>query len=75
MLYLLNKTDQFIEADEPMKVNVGSDQIVKENKDVVRLLSLLADTTVQLAKVKAREVLAQPDKKRRSITSWLCKPN
>lgn len=48
-------TDQFIEADEPMKVNVGSDPIVKEHKGVVRLL----------AKVKAREVSAPADKKRR----------
>ncbi|MFT6918538.1 MAG: hypothetical protein ACJA2G_001157 [Cognaticolwellia sp.] len=42
MLYLLNKTDQFIEADQPMKVNLGSEQIVKENKDVVRLVAMLA---------------------------------
>jgi hypothetical protein len=64
MLYLLNITDQFIEADEPMKVNLGSDQIVKENKAVVRLLALLAETKTQLAKVKAREISAQADKKR-----------
>ena len=64
MLYLLNKTDEFIDADEPMIVKVGSDQIVKENKDVVRLLALLAETKAQLAKVKAREVSAQADKKK-----------
>ncbi|TWX73011.1 DUF4398 domain-containing protein [Colwellia sp. C1TZA3] len=62
MLYLLNKTDQFIEADEPIKIKVGSDQIVKENKDVVRLLALLTENKAQLAKVKAREALAQADK-------------
>jgi hypothetical protein len=64
MLYLLNKTDEFIDTDEPMIVKVGSDQIVKENKDVVRLLALLAKTKAQLAKVKACEVSAQADKKR-----------
>jgi hypothetical protein len=64
MLYLLNKTDEFIDADEPMIVKVGSDQIVKENKDVVRLLALLGETKAQLAKVKAREVSAQADKKK-----------
>jgi hypothetical protein len=42
MLYLLNKTDQFIEVDQPMKVNLGSEQIVKKNKDVVRLVAMLA---------------------------------
>jgi len=51
-----------------MIVNLGSDQIVKENKDVVRLLALFAETKAQLAKVKAREVSAQADKKRRSVT-------
>jgi hypothetical protein len=64
MLYLLNKTDQFIEADEPMKVNLGSDQIVKENKAVVRLLALLAETKAQLAKVKACEFQHRQIKKR-----------
>jgi ribosomal protein L29 len=64
MLYLLNKTDEFIDTDEPMIVKVGSDQIVKENKDVVRLLALLAETKAQLAKVKACEVSAQADKKK-----------
>ncbi|MBA6392055.1 hypothetical protein H4J38_14865 [Colwellia sp. BRX10-3] len=62
LLYFLNKTDQFIEADEPIEAKIGSDQVFKENKDVERLLALLEETKAQLAKVKAREAASQADK-------------
>jgi hypothetical protein len=61
-LYLVNKTDNFIEADEPIEAKIGNDQVFTENKDVVRLLALLEDTKAELAKVKARETAAQTDK-------------
>ena len=61
-LYLVNKTDNFIEADEPIEAKVGSDQVFTENKDVVRLLALLEETKAELAKVKVREANAQIDK-------------
>ncbi|AWB56466.1 hypothetical protein [Colwellia sp. Arc7-D] len=61
-LYFVNKTDEFIEADEPIETKIGSDQVFTENKDVVRLLALLDETKAELAKVKVREVTAQKDK-------------
>lgn len=62
MLYSVKKTDQYIEADEPIEAKIGSDQVFTENKDVVRLLALLEETKAQLAKVKIREAKAQADK-------------
>jgi len=61
-LYLINKAEQFIEADTPIATKVGKDQLFTENKDVVRLLALLAESKAQLTKIKAREALAQTDK-------------
>lgn len=61
-LYLVNKTDNFIDNEEPIEAKIASDQVFTENKDVVRLLALLEDTKAELAKVKSREALAQTDK-------------
>ncbi len=61
-LYFANKTNEFIEADEPIENKIGSDQIFSENKDVVRLLDLLEETKANLAKVKETESQAQSDK-------------
>ena len=61
-LYFVNKTDQFIESDKPIDAKIGSDQVFTENKDVVRLLTLLEESKAQLAKVKGREATAQADK-------------
>ena len=61
-LYFANKTNEFVEADEPIEDKIGSDQIFAENKDVVRLLDLLEETKTKLAKVKASEAQAQADK-------------
>tara|TARA_R110000787_G_scaffold25150_1_gene70762 strand:+ start:1528 stop:2076 length:549 start_codon:yes stop_codon:yes gene_type:complete len=62
LLYFVNKTDQFIDADEPIEAKLGSDQLFKENKDVVRLLTLLEESKAKSAKLKTREAKAQSDK-------------
>jgi hypothetical protein len=62
LLYVVNKTDDFVEKDEPIEAKIGSDQSLKENKDVVRLLALLEETKVKLAQVKEKEAQAQADK-------------
>lgn len=61
-LYFANKTNEFVEKDEPIEDKIGSDQAFSENKDVIRLLDLLEETKAKLAKVKALEVQAQSDK-------------
>ena len=61
-LYFVNKTEQFIEQDEPIEAKLGSDQLFTENKDVVRLMELLDETKEKLVKSKAREAQAQTDK-------------
>lgn len=62
LLYGVNKTNDFVEEDEPIEVKIGSDQVFRENKDVARLLDLLEETKAQLAKVKEKEAQAQTDK-------------
>ena len=61
-LYFASKTNEFIEADAPIEKKIGGDQIFTENKDVVRLLDLLEETKVKLARVKESEAQAQSDK-------------
>lgn len=61
-LYFANKTDQFIDADEPIETKIGSDQLFTENKDVIRLVALLDETKAQLAQAKEAEALARTDK-------------
>lgn len=61
-LYFANKTNDFIEKDKPIEEKIGSDQLFKENKDVVRLLELLEETKMQLAEVKEREKKAKAEK-------------
>lgn len=62
LLFLLNKTDEFVEDDEPIEAKIASDQVFSKNNDVVRLLDLLEETKKQLAKVKASEAQAKADK-------------
>ena len=62
LLYFANKTDQFIDEDQPIEDKIGSDQIFTENKDALRLLALLEESKAQLVKVKERETIAQKDK-------------
>lgn len=58
-LYFINKADQFIDQDEVIEAKVGSDQIFKENKDVVRLLALLDENKTKLENAKSREAASQ----------------
>lgn len=62
-LYVLNKTDGFIEEDESIEDKIGNDNAFKDDNDVVRLLALLEETKAQLSKVKEREALANTEKK------------
>jgi len=54
-LYFVNKADAIIEEEEPIENKVGSDQLFSENKDVIRLLSLLEETKEKLKQSRESE--------------------
>jgi len=61
-LYFMNKTNDFVEKDEPIESKIGNDQIFDNNKDVARIIVLLEETKAKLSKVKEREAQTQIEK-------------
>ncbi len=61
-LYFMNKTNDFVEKDEPIESKIGSDQIFDNNKDIARIMVLLEETKARLSKAKEREAQTQIEK-------------
>lgn len=61
-LYFMNKTNDFVEKDEPIESKIGSDQVFENNKDVARIMVLLEETKAKLSKAKEREAQTQIEK-------------
>ncbi|WP_286232844.1 hypothetical protein [Thalassotalea sediminis] len=61
-LYFVGKANEIADEGEPIEDKLGRDQVFTENKDVMRLLTLLDETKAKLAIANKKETELMEDK-------------